>query len=137
VPYTFDFDSTNLILRCRFEGRVTDAEFTNYLRGVGRYIALTGPRGGITDLSAVTAFEVAVETIRTLASWLPAVPALGRPRVILTASNQVFGMARLFQFEAEITRPNLHVVRTLNEARAILGVQEFHFEPIQAEGKPA
>jgi hypothetical protein len=137
MPYKFDFDSTNRILRCRFEGRVTDEELANYLRIVGQYVALTGPRGGVTDLSAVTTFEVTFETIRTLASWQPAVPPMGRPRVILTASDHIFGMARMFEIEAEVTRPNLHVVRTLKEACAILCVQEFNFEPLQVEGKPS
>lgn len=136
MSYHFDFDSTSRILRCRFEGRLTAEELTNYLRTVGQYVALVRPRGGITDLSAVTSFDVTLETIRTLAWRPPAVPLMGRPRVILAASDQVFGMARMFEIEAEITRPNLHVVRTLNEACAILGVQEFDFEPIQTEGKP-
>ena len=137
MSYKFDFDSTSRILRCRFEGRVTDDELTNYLRIVGQYVALTGPRGGVTDLSAVTSFEATSETIRTLARLPPAVPQMGRPRVILTASDHIFGLARMFEIAAEPMRPNLHVVRTLKEACAILGVQEFQFEPIQTEGKPS
>jgi hypothetical protein len=135
MSYKFDFDSTNRILRCRFEGRVTDEELANYLRIVGQYVALTGPRGGMTDLSAVTSFEVTFEAIRTLASWLPVVPPMGRPRVILAPPDHIFWIARMFEVEAEVTRPNLYVVRTLKEARAILGAQEFHFEPIP-EGTP-
>lgn len=131
MSYRLDFDSTNRILRCRFWGRVSDEEFANYLQTVWQYVALTRPRGGITDLSAVTSFDVTVETIRTLASWQPVVPPMGRPRVILTASDHIFGMARMFEMEAEVTRPNLHVVRTWQEACAILGVPELHFEPIQ------
>jgi hypothetical protein len=136
MSYNFDFDSTNRILRCRFEGRVTDEELTNYLLTVWRYDALTGPRGGITDLSAVTSFEITRERLRTLASWSPVVPPLGRPRVVLATSDYIFEMARFFAVEAEITRPKLHAVRTWNEAGAILSVQEFHFEPIQTDGKP-
>jgi hypothetical protein len=137
MSYQFDFDSTNRILRCGFEGRVTDEELTNYLRIVGQYVALTFPRGGVTDLSAVTSWEVTPETLRTLAHVPPGVPPMGRPRVVLADSDYIFGMVRMFEIEADIMRPNLHVVRTWKEAGAILGVQEFHFEPIQTEGKPS
>lgn len=137
MSYTFDFDSTNRILRCRFEGRVTDEEFTDYLLTVWRHVALTGPRGGITDLSAVTFFDVSCETIRMLASWSPVVPPIGIPRVILAPSDHIFELAHMFEIEAVITRPNLRVVRTWNETCAILGVQESYFEPIQAVGKPS
>jgi len=129
MSFKFDFDSTNRILRCRFEGRVTNEEFTNYLRIVGQYIALTLPRGGITDLSAVDSWEVTAETLLMLAGVPPAVPPMGRPRVILAASDYIFRMARMFELHAELLRPNLHAARTLKEASAILGVQEFYFEP--------
>ncbi len=136
MSFKFDFDSTNQILRCRFKGRVTDEEFTNYLRIVGQYVALTLPRGGITDLSAVNSWEVTPETLLTLARVPPAVPPMGRPRVILAASHYIFRMARMFELHAELLRPNLHVVRTLKEACAILEAQEFRFEPIRRERKP-
>ena len=135
MSYEFDFDSTNRILRCRFEGRVTAEELRDYLQIVGRYIAITGPRGGITDLSAVTTVEATYEAIRRLAKIKPAVPLMDRPRIVLAASDHIYGITRMFEIEAEDLRPNLHVVRTWNEAGAILGVQEFHFEPIP-EGQP-
>lgn len=133
MSYKFDFDSTNRILRCRFEGRVTADELRNYLRIVGDYVTQTSARGGVTDLSAVTTIQATPEAIRRLASVRPAVPLMDRPRVILAASDHVYGFARMFEIEAEDARPNLHVVRTWNEAGAILGVQEFHFDPIQAK----
>ena len=135
MPYRFDFDPTNRILRCRFSGHVTGDEFGDYLQVVGEYVVRTRPRGGVTDLSAVTSFDVTLEKIQALANRPPAVP-LKHPRVIVASSDHVFGLARMFEIEAEGTRPNLHVVRTLREARAILGVQELHFEPIQTKKKP-
>lgn len=134
MSYQFDFDSSNRILRCRFRGRVADEDLTNYLRIVGHYVTLTLPRGGVTDLSAVISWEVTTEKLRTLAALPPGVPPMGRPRVILTADDYIFGMARMFEIEADIRRSNLHVVRTWREARAILGVEQFHFEPLPIEG---
>ena len=136
MSYQFDFDSTNRILRGRFEGRITAEELTDYLETVGHYIARTDPRGGVTDLSAVTTIEATFDAIRGLASLKPTVPLLDRTRVVLAASDHVYGIARMFEIEAEFTWPDLHVVRTWNEAGAILGVREFHFAPIQTEWKP-
>jgi hypothetical protein len=39
-------------------------------------------------------------------------------------------MARMFEILGEGTRPNLHVVRTLEEAYKVLDVREPQFEPV-------
>ena len=130
MAYSFEFDSTNRILRCRLVERVDDEELTNFYRMAAEYVALTDPHAGITDFSAVTSFEVTAETVRMLAKLTPAMPQTSRPRVIVAASDHIFGMARMFEFEGEATRPNLHVVRTLSEAWAILGIQQPQFGPI-------
>ena len=131
MPCNFEFDSANRILRCRFEGAVTDDSLSECYRGIGKYAALMAPSTGILDLSAVASFEVSPETIRKLASLPPAIPDPRTPRVIVAPSPQVFGMARMFEIHGESTRPSLHVVRTKEEAFAILGILEPQFEPVQ------
>jgi hypothetical protein len=130
MAFRFEFDDTNRILQCRFEGRVTDEGLTSFYRQAGEFVASLDPRGGIVDWSEVISFEVSVETIRRLAKLPPAMPQIGHPRIIVAHSSQIFGMARMFEFEGEITRPNLHVVRSLAEAWAILGIREPRFEPV-------
>jgi hypothetical protein len=122
MSYQFDFDSTNRILRGRLNGRVTDEVLKDYYRAVAKHAAEIDPRGGITDLSAVTSFEVSADTLRELAGSTPA--------------DVVFGMARLFQSEGEDTRPQNHVVRTLRQAWAVLGVHDPKFDalPIRRNG---
>ncbi len=105
MPYQFDFDSTNRILRGRLDGCITDQVLKEYYRAAARYAAETDPLGGVTDFSAVTAFEVSAETIRELARSMPAMPDPHRVRVIVAPLDLVFGMARLFQFEGQETRP--------------------------------
>lgn len=130
MAYHFDFDSTNRILRGRFEAAVTDDEFRRYLQVTWKYVAWTAPVAGITDLSGVTSWEVTAETLHTLGSMPPGVRPRGWRRIVLATSDRIFEMMRIFERHAQITRPNLHVVRTMNEARAILGVQKLHFEAI-------
>lgn len=130
MPFDFSFDSTNQILGCSFTGRVLDDDFERMSLSTARYIALTRPRAGLSDTTDVTSWEVTPETLRNLAARPPGVPPLDRHRVVVAPYAGVFEMLRVFAHEAEITRPKLHVVRTMDEACAILGVQQFCFEAI-------
>jgi hypothetical protein len=134
MPYQFEFDSTNRVLRGRLDGRVTDEVAKEYHRAAKEYASHIDPRLGITDLSAVTSFEVSPETARELARSEPVMPdPNNRISVIIAPSDHIFDMARLFQLEGEQTRPNLHVVHTLMQAWAILGVQDPQFERLQTK----
>ena len=133
MPYHFDFDSTNQILRGRFEGRVINEELRNFYQIAGHLVAKICPRAGITDFASVTSLEVSPETIRDLASLPPAMPDPVQPRVIVAPTPDIFGLARMFQLEGEQTRPNLHVVRKLGEACAILGAHDLKFKPIRQD----
>ena len=134
--YHFDFDSKYKILRCRFDGGVTDEDLKDFYRLAAEFVERTDPRGAIIDFSAVTSFEVSPETIRELAKTTPVMQDPDRLRCIIAPSAQVFGMARMFELEGESTRPNLHVVRTQEQALALLGVQEPQFEPVRSNTTP-
>lgn len=133
MTYRFDFDSTNQILRGQLEGRVTDEDLKEFYQLAREHVVRTSPRVGIADLSAVTSFEVSPDTIRDLAKSSPAMPDPSEVRFIVAPAPSIFGLARMFQVEGESTRPNLHVVCTLREVCAILGVQKVNFNPIQTE----
>jgi hypothetical protein len=133
MPYDFEFDSANRLLRCRFVGKITDEALREYYRAAAKYSALTDAHASVLDMSSVTFLEVSAQTIRELANLPPAVADPSRPRCIIAPAAQVFGMARMFELQGQETRPNLHVVRTEREAWAILGVSKPKFEPIQIE----
>jgi hypothetical protein len=130
MPYQFDFDSAQRILRCRIEGVITDEELKQYYRDVEQLSVREQPLGGILDMSAVTSLDVSPDTIRELAKLPPAMPNPARPRVVIAPSPLIFGIARMFEMQGQDTRPSLHVVRSEKEAMAILGVTETNFEPI-------
>ena len=133
VPQQFDFDSTHGIVRGRIEGRVTDADLRNMYRKAAAMYAKLGAKmsGAITDFSAVTAFEVSAQTVLEMANLDPALPDQKKIRVIIAPKPVIFGMARMFEMFGERTRPNLHVVRTEQEAWAILGVWNPKFQPFE------
>lgn len=129
MPYHFDFDPTNQIARVRFTGQIKDDELKECYGKMAEFVALTDPRGSITDFSEATAFGVSRETIVELAKLPPALPDPQRVRVIVAPSPLIFGLSRMFEMEGERTRPSLHVVTTEQEAWAILGVWNPQFEP--------
>jgi len=131
VPIGFDFDTANGILRCRLEGKVTDEDVRALYRQATDHADAMKPRAGIIDLSGTTSFEVARETILELAHTEPAVRDPKVTRVVIAGSPVVFGMARMFEMEGERTRPNFYVVRTEQEAWAILQVWKPRFEPLK------
>ena len=133
MPYTFDFDLTNGILRCRLNGRVTDGEFRDFIRTGAEYAVRTHPSAGVVDLSEVASFEVSAQTILELAKLTPVVRDSNLRRVVIAPSSDIYGMMRMFEMEGEETRPNLQVVRTEREAWAILAVQNPRFEPLDVK----
>jgi hypothetical protein len=130
MPYHFDFDSGNKILRCRFTGRVTDEELMEYYVAAGEYIAQSDALAGLTDFSGADSVEVSPATVRQLANLPPVITDVNRIRCVIAPTDKVFGLARMFELQGEQTRINLHVVRTLKEALAILGVPTPKFEPL-------
>ena len=87
-------------------------------------------RGSIADFSGVTRVHATPNTIREIAALPPADPVVSRPRVVVAPNSALLALARLFQFLGKATRPNLHVVRNLNQAFSVLGVTAPRFEPI-------
>lgn len=133
LSYQFDFDSRNSILRCRIKGHVTDEIIKEYYFVAADCFAQVCPLRGVFDLSTVVSFEISAQAIRELASRAPVMPDPSRVRVIVAPSNNMFALARMFQFEGAGTRPNLHVVHTLREAWEILGVHRPQFERLSDE----
>jgi len=131
MPYQFDFDRANRILRCTWEGRVNNESIMEFDSVARKYVALTDPRAGILDFSAVTHLDVAPQTVRDLALSAPTIPDPSVPRFIVAPSPLVFGMSRMFEFLGEKTRPLLQVVHTLEETYAALGIKAPQFGPLQ------
>ena len=130
MPYQVDFDPTNRILRARFIGRVTDDDLKEVYRFGQENVARFDPLSGITDFSEATAVAFAPQTMRALARTKPIMPDPSRPVIFVAPSPELFGMARLFELQGAEARPNLHVVRTAEEAYQILEVRDPQFSPV-------
>ena len=131
MAYQFEFDAANRILRCRWDGEVTDECLKDCYSALKKHAMLTKPRAGILDFSGVTAFRVASRTVQELARSAPSLADPSVPRIVVAPAPVVFGVARMFQVIGEETRPNLQVVRCADEAYTRLGVESPHFEKLQ------
>jgi hypothetical protein len=134
MAFAFDFDPIHQILRSSFSGKVDDGDLLNHTRMASLLVTSLDPRFAIIDLSGADPFEPTANGLRALAKLPPAMPKIDRPRVVVAPSDHMFGMARIFEIEGETTRPSLHVVRSVREAWAILGVEmeKAEFGPISA-----
>lgn len=132
MAFVFDFDPIHQILRSTFSRKVSFEDLLNHQRVALLLVTSLDPRFAIINLSAADPFEATADEIRALAKLPPAMPKMDRPRVIIAPSDHTFGMSRIFEIEGETTRPNLHVVRSVTEAWAILGVEmeKAKFAPI-------
>ena len=129
MNYVLDFDAKNNVLRCTLEGRMTGVILLDFYARAVKYMESHPPCRGILDLSRVTDFEVSADAIRQVAAAPPALPA-GYMRVLVVPQIFIYGLARMFQILGEKNRPELQVVRTLDEAYGLLGVEFPDFHPI-------
>jgi hypothetical protein len=130
VGFVVDFDATNNILRITMDGHVTDSVALRCAETVGRSAASYPEFRGIVDLSKVTKYDVSPEVIRQLARTPPTIPTEAYTLVIVAPEAHPYGMSRMFQLVSETTRPNQHVVRTLEEAFELLQVKSPTFVPV-------
>lgn len=126
----FGFDPIHRILAGWFSRQVTDEELTDFYRMATLIVNALDPLAGLTDFSGAEIINVTAETMRTLAKFPPIMPQTSRPRVVVAPMERVFELAQTFKLEGGATRPNLHIVRTIQEAWAIIGVNEPEFKTI-------
>ena len=124
-----EFDAKNNILRGTLEGHMTGAILLDLYAAATKYMASHPPCRGILDFTRVTDFEVSSDAIRQVAAAPPAIPA-GYMRVLVVPQLFIYGLARMFQILGEKTRPELQVVRTMDEAYCLLGVESPEFRPV-------
>jgi len=126
-----DFDVKNNVLRGTLQGAMTGAILLDFYTRAEQFMASRPPCRGILDFSGVTEFEVSSQAIRKIAATPPLLPP-GYMRVLVIPQIFIFGLARMFQILGEKNRPELQVVRTMDEAFDLLGVRYPDFQPVNA-----
>ena len=129
MGFVLEYDARNNVLRGTLEGVVTDDILRDAYAAAAQCAANCGPCRGLWDMSAVTNFEVSSDVIRELAKDAPIIPA-GHMRILVATTDHQYGMMRMLQMLGETTRPDLQVVRTLDEAYRLLRLESPEFRPV-------
>jgi hypothetical protein len=129
MGYFFEYDATNKIMRLSFEGRVTDAGLWAPYSIAVKYFAWKPACRSIVSFVDVTSFEVSPDTVKSLASYAPALP-IEYPVIIVASQQTIYGMARLFSILGQDKRPNLTVVKSMLEAYELFQVKSPEFQRV-------
>ena len=129
MGFVVEFDAKNNVLRGTLDGRVTDTILFDCYAVAAGYAASHAPCRGIWDFSDVTEFEVSSDSMRQVEARPPIIQS-GHMRVIVASRDVPFGMMRMLQILSEKSRPEMHVVRTLDEAYRLLLVETPEFRPV-------
>lgn len=134
--FLLEFDAEKKVLRLLAQGIVTDQLLLDGNTLLKACYSRLGRCSCIVDYTGATKITISRAGIRHLANKLPIFPM---DCLVLNIAPQhvMFGMARMFQSLSE-TRTNFHVVRTMQEALNMIGVQSVHFSSIEIDlGKAA
>ena len=121
MNYVIDLDPVHQVLRVTVTGTVTDQESQEMYACLSRFAATGGPYASILDMSGVTNNQLCAETIRDVAQKPPAVP-VGRPRVVVAPRAVDYGLGRMFELLRDGMGGQFHVVQSVDEVYAMLGV---------------
>jgi hypothetical protein len=106
-----------------FSGVLTDADISDLPARVSSHPDFDPTFSEILDFSGVTAGTFSTPALdavaRSNSSFSPA-----SIHVLIAPQDHLFGLARMAQVLAGKTRPNSVVVRTMEEARKVLGLEK-------------
>jgi TRAP-type C4-dicarboxylate transport system substrate-binding protein len=129
MGFSLSFDNQHTVLLVAFQDRLTEATVTDAYAFLRRYFASHPPCASILDYSSVTDNELSAQAVKYFAS-LPRAMSNGFLRITVAPNDLMYGLARMFQMLSEEGRPELRVVRSMEEAHVLLGVESLHFLPL-------
>jgi hypothetical protein len=124
--YVIDLDPTHQVLRLTIPKVLTDQVALDAYRSIGRLASHGAPYAAIFDGSKVQDVKLSADTVRSLALKAPAVPA-GRPRVSVVNTIVLYGLTRLIESTRISMGLQFHIVWSVKEAYAMLGVSPEDF----------
>ena len=127
MAFLLEFDAGHNIVRGTIKGHLTDAILLDCQAVATRYTKSHLPSRGIWDYSEVTEAQLSGDAVRQVERRQPVI-STGYTSVVVAPQDYVFGMMRMLEILSEKSRPELRVVRTMDEAYRLLGVETPEFE---------
>jgi hypothetical protein len=128
MPFELLLNEAPRVLMARFTGTATNHDVQTMSLAARRYVEKAGACPAIADFSPVDGFAVTIEFIRGFARAAPIMA--GHRRVLVGPTDQVFGSLRMFEMHQSPDGTDVEVVRSLEQAYALLLVRNPDFRPI-------
>lgn len=125
--FYFEYDASKRIFAVRMHGTITDTVFKACYTETPRHVQGREIRAALMDLTGVERYDVSAAAMRDVSRLSPLFPD-PTPRWVVAPQDHIFGMARMFQMTSPAGRDMLHIVRSMAEAYAALGIMTPHFE---------
>jgi hypothetical protein len=128
MSYRLLFDRARRVIVVRFGPSLTEPTLTAMRTAVRDFIAREPGCRAIVDFTAVEEAKIPGHFVAELARSGPIVK--GEMRVLVAPKPEIFGLSRMYELHQHTTADHTRVVRTLAEARALLGVDALELEEI-------
>jgi hypothetical protein len=135
VDYELRYDPKDRVLLIYMGRAVTKASAAAAQNAVQSFIAAEGPCSVIADLSGVEREEIPGPFVQSLAG-VPSAIADGKWLIFVAPQTPIYGLSRMFHLWRD-EAPNYKIVRTLEEAYALLGLEPQDFQAIDGSGEEA
>lgn len=130
MNYRIEYDPEHEIAVVSFHGIVTESLFLEGTSAGRQFIRGSGAKSVIVDFSNAEKFDFPAEFLRKYAmSTVAVLPVTSR--ILVASQDSIYGLARLFQVHRDPGAPVTNVVRSLNEAYAMLGAGNPRFTLIR------
>ena len=123
MPFTVAVDKRRKLVSITFSGVVDQAELLAPPAIFSAHPDFDPSFSEIVDFSQVTEADFPVALVQRMAQKPSIYGSTSRHAVVAPIAH-IFGLGRMFQVLAEETRPNLAVVRTVEEAYEFLGISD-------------
>jgi hypothetical protein len=122
MPITLTIDTDKRVVYSALHGVITEAEFLAQPQRILAHPAFDPSFSEIIDLRGITDVQVSPETIRNLA-MTQSIFSRESKHALISPSGLILDFARMFQANAEQTRPDMVIVKTPAEAYEYLRQQ--------------
>ncbi len=121
MPFTVEVDKGRKLVYVTFTGELDQAEITGPPAVISAHPDFDPSFSEIVDFTQVIEADIPISLVRRMARGQSIYAPDSRHAVIAPLAH-IFGLVRMFQALAEQTRPNLAVVRTVDEAYEFLRI---------------
>lgn len=121
MPYALQIHASHRLAVTRVDGALSSEEFRRHGLDLRHSPDFEPSLRQLIDFRHLTSLEVTARDVRDAASAQPFTG--GAMRVFVIATDELFGMARMYQILTEDTPHDLHLVRDIDEAFSLLGIE--------------